>query len=508
MHGRDRSEDNLIIYDDGHKYCYACTYYMPPEGVADFVSNDFSYEYMAHRGISKDTYALYNVKTKINAEGKPIADGFRYPNGAMKVRLLDQKEFHWENNGKEASKAGLFGMDKFQAGSHKYVTITEGEYDALSLHQAIGGPVVSVQSASTARRDVVSALPWLSAYERVYLAFDGDEAGRVAAADVAQLFDYNKVFFVKFTKRKDANEFLQHGEEEDLKKVWWNAKTYRPENITSTLSEFKTALENRRTKGLMLYPTQALNDLTYGVRTSETVLVTAMEGVGKTELMHAIEYKALTETDHAIGAIYLEETQGDHLKALAGIHLKRPVHLPDCGVSDAEILTAVEQLVGRDDRLHLYSHFGSDDPRVLEDTIRFLVSARGCRIIFLDHITMAVSGLADEKDQTRALDYLSTRLAMLCVELDFALILASHINEDYKTRGSKLISKNCHIHIQLRRDVENADPYIRSITNVSMPKNRPIAKTGPVGKMIFDVDTRQYTEVGYDDFTSNERQSN
>jgi twinkle protein len=490
-----------VLYPDGQGHCFSCNYHKFKDEKEDFILSDFSYEFTAHRGISKDTFARYNVKTKIDGEGKPVADGFVYPNGAVKVRYLDQKEFYWEKNGKEASKAGLFGMDKFQAGSHKYVTITEGEYDALSLHQVIGGPVVSVQSAVTAHRDVISALPWLSSFERVYLAFDGDGPGQVAAAAVAKLFDYNKVYFVKLTKRKDANDFLQYGEEDELKQAWWNAKTYRPDNISSTLSEFKTVLDNRRTKGMMLYPTATLNDMTYGIRTSETVLITAMEGVGKTELMHAIEYKALTETDHAVGAIYLEETQGDHLRALAGIHLKRPVHLPDCGVSDAEIYTAVEQVVGTDDRLHLYSHFGSDDPRILEDTIRFLVAARGCRIILLDHITMAVAGLADEKDQTRALDYLSTRLDMLSVELDFALILASHINDDYKTRGSRLISKNCHVHVQLRRDLENPDPYERSVTHITMPKNRPISRTGPAGKAIFDVDTRRYKEVDNVEFT-------
>lgn len=29
--GRDTSEDNLAVYDDQHKYCYACGYYIPAE---------------------------------------------------------------------------------------------------------------------------------------------------------------------------------------------------------------------------------------------------------------------------------------------------------------------------------------------------------------------------------------------------------------------------------------------------------------------------------------------
>lgn len=29
--GRDRSKDNLAVYDDGHKYCFGCSLYIPPK---------------------------------------------------------------------------------------------------------------------------------------------------------------------------------------------------------------------------------------------------------------------------------------------------------------------------------------------------------------------------------------------------------------------------------------------------------------------------------------------
>lgn len=463
------------------------------------MSNNFSYEYLSHRGINKNTFELYGVKTKIAGDGKPVAVGFPYSNGAVKVRLTDEKKFYWEENGKEASKAGLFGMDRFSSGSHKYVTITEGEYDALALNQVLSGPVVSVQSAASAHRDCVVARDWLSGFERIYIAFDADDPGREAAAAVAKLFDYNKVYFVKFTKRKDANEYLLNGEGEELRQIWWNSTTYRPDNIISTLAEFGDALDHSPGEGWRLYPSEVLNDMTYGIRTSETVLITAKTGRGKTSLMHAIEYAALTETEENVGAIYLEEPKGNHLKALAGIHLQQPVHLPDCGVTRSEINDALSQVVGRDDRLHLYSHFGSDNPRVIEDTIRFLVSARGCRIIILDHLTMVVAGLQGE-DQRLALDYLSTRLTMMAVELDFAFIVASHVNDNMLTRGSRLIEGNAHIHIQLEREPKDPDPLVQKTTQFFIPKNRPISKTGPAGSMVFDTYTRRYIDPANDSF--------
>lgn len=440
---------------------------------------DYSYEFYPHRGIEKATYEKYGVKTKITSDGRPISVGFTYPGGAVKARYLDKKSFFTTG---DIANAGLFGRDKFSAGGSKYVTITEGEYDALALHQALGGqaPVVSVQSSSSAVRDCTRDLDFLQSFERVYLAFDGDAKGREAAARVAKLFEPNKVYLVRLTKRKDANEYVQAGEANELKNIWWNSRKYMPETIISSLDEFAEILSQEPKAGIP-YPFPTLTEMTYGIRTGESVLITAQEGVGKTEFMHAIEYQLLQNTTWNIGAIFLEEPKKRHLQALAGIHLQIPAHLPDSGCTQSEIIAAVQQAVGLDDRLHIYSHFGSDDPEQLVDTIRFLVVARDCRVVLLDHISMAVSGLAGD-DERRALDYLSTRLEMLVKELDFALILVSHVNDEGLTRGSRYISKVADIRIDLFRDVKAGS----TLTELTVSKNRYCGRTGSAGTLDFN----------------------
>ena len=489
------SRDAYCEYADGHGYCFSCLKYFPSNTIQeDFIIDDgkFTYEYIGHRGLDKDTLKLYDIKTKINSEGKPVADGFRYQNGDYKIRDLGKKSFVWQRpDGRsvDASAAGLFGMDKFSSGSHKSITITEGEYDAASLHQLLRLPVVSVQSSASALRDCTVNREYLNAFERIYLCLDSDQPGQEAARRVARLFDYNRVFFVKLSKHKDANEYLQAGDGEELKNVWWNARKYLPENIISSITEFESILKEAPRWGLH-YPFPTLTQMTYGIRTGETVLITAMEGVGKTELMHAIEHKILKETDDNVGAIFLEEPKRRHLQALAGLELGQPVHLPDCACSEGDILRAFKQVVGEGERLHLYSHFGSSDPDHLLDTIRFLVSACGCRYILLDHITMAVSGLGGD-DERRALDYLSTRLEMMVKELDFSLILVSHVNDDGLTRGSRNISKVCDIRINMFRDLTSPDPDQRNTTSLTISKNRYAGKTGPAGKLIFN--SKKYT---------------
>lgn len=503
--GRDVSEDNLGVFDDDHEYCFSCSYYSSPEGNRTSLDREretTTYEYLAWRGVSAGTFRTFDTLTKVGHDGKPISTGFRYPSGSTKVRLIDKKEFYWVGT----PKPGLFGIDKFAAGGSKFVTITEGELDACSLYQVLGkAPVVSVQSAATAGRDCAADFEFLNSFERVYLAFDNDAAGRLATAAVARLFDYNKVFVVKLHPRKDANEWLELGKGEELRHLWWNSRRYLPETVVSSFSDFKEILKGPTQTGVP-YPFKQLTGMTYGIRTGESVLITAPEKVGKTELMHFIEYQLLTGTKDNVGAIYLEEPKRRHLQALAAIRLGKPVHLPDCHCEEDEVLSAVEGTIGSDDRLHLYSHFGSSDPDVLLDTIRFLATARACRFILLDHISMVVSGLSGE-DERRTLDYLATRLEMMVKELDFALIIVSHVNDDGKTRGSRYISKVCDIRIDASRDLTSADPIERNTIYLTVALNRFSGLTGPAGKVLFNLPTYSFTEAANDNFEQQKREA-
>lgn len=485
------SSDAYSTYDDGHGYCFSCLkYFNTKEEFNISLEETPTYEYLPWRGVNAETFKHYDVKTKISGDGRPISLGYKYSNNSYKIRTIEGKIFSSQG---DIAKGGLFGRDKFSGGSHKYVTITEGELDACSLYQVLRTPVVSVQSSGTAVRDCTLDRAWLASFERVYLAFDGDSAGREAASRVARLFDYNRVFQVKFTKRKDANEYLQAGETEELRNIWWNSKKYLPETIVSSFHDFKSILDTSPDVGFN-YPFKTLTDMTYGIRKGETVLVTAQEGIGKTEFLHAIEHKILKETNDAVGAIYLEEPKKRHLQAMAGIELQRPVHLPDSGVGNDQVLAAVQELVRVDERLHIYSHFGSDDPEILLDTIRFLVAARECSYVFLDHISLAVSGLAGETERM-ALDFLSTRLEMMVKELNFSLILVSHVNDNGQTRGSRWIKKMADMAIRLERDILSSDLKVRNTTHLYIDKNRFSGQTGWAGDLLYDQHTRQYSEL-------------
>jgi len=486
------SSDAYTEYVD-HGYCFSCSAYIPfSEPEFGHMTVEASYQYMPWRGVTKETMQTYETATKVIGE-TPTEIGFKYSNGRTKVRLLSEKAFRVTGE-KVRDTGALFGVDKFPPGSAQAITITEGELDAMSVYQMMGSkyPVVSVSSAVVAKADCAADQKYLDSFEKIYLCFDNDEPGQKAKAAVASLFDFNKVYDVQLV-RKDANEYLQAGEASTFTKLWWNAKRFLPEGVLSTYNEFDKILDEDVNKKSVPYPFETLDAMTYGIRTGEIVLLKAPEKIGKTEVMRAIEYHLLKKTDDNIGIIHLEEGKARNLKGLAGYELNQPVHLPDSNVSKDEIKTALRKLTGRDERVHIYSHFGSDDPDIILNTIRFLASTCNCKYIFLDHITMVVTGLEGE-DERKALDYISTRLAMMVRELDFCLFLVSHVNDEGKTRGSRNIAKVADLIISLNRDIMSPDPEVRNLTTLMIEGNRFASQTGPSSRLRFDPSTFKLEE--------------
>ena len=441
------------------------------------------------RGIRRTTFDYYQVKAKVDGNGSIVSVGFPYSGNAFKVRGYSSKFFYSVNSPK-----GLFGREKFSPGCHTSIILTEGELDACSVYQVTGIPSVSVRSSSSGINDVREEHSFVNSFARIYLAFDSDGPGQELTRSVAKLFDYNKVYDVRMAPRKDANEFLQQGLADDLATVIRNSKRWVPDTIVHSFAEFKEILETGYEPGVP-YPFPTLTEKTYGLRRGETVLITAMEGIGKTELMHAIEYQLLRQTNDSVGAIFLEEPKRRHLQAIAGIHLRTPVHLPDQEKTPDQIYQALEEAVGQDGRLLLYSHFGSDDPDRMLETIRYMVAGYGVSWVLIDHLTQVLSGVPGLEDERRKLDYIATQLQMMVKELNFGLIIVSHVNDFGQTRGSRYIGKIADIRIDVTRDLSHPDELVRNTSILSISKNRFSGKTGPAGKLYFDSKTFTFSEL-------------
>jgi twinkle protein len=443
------------------------------------------------RGLSSATLDFYHVQHDGEVFHLPYNSG-----KAFKIRPVKPKAHPTKTTG-QFKEAGLFGMERFSQASASAITITEGEADAMAVFQMMGSkyPAVSIKNgAQHARACCEEAYEYINAFDKVYICFDNDEVGKEAAADVASLFDPNKTYVVELTKHKDANDYLIAGDDKEFARVWWNTKRWRPKGIVSGYDEVTGILGAPGNSSIATYPFPKLDEMACGIQSGQVILVTAKEKVGKTEFLRAIEYHLLKTTDFNLGIIHLEEKERRAIQGLVGYELSQPVHRPDSNVSLEDQVAAYKALTKRDDRVFYYQHFGSEDPNVILSVLRYMVSVNRCKFVFLDHITMLVTGFEGD-DERKKLDYLSTKMAELTRELDFTLFLVSHVNDDNKTRGSRAISQLASLRVHISRDKEAADPEVRNTMNVMVIDNRDGSDTGPSNPLRFDRKTYKLEEI-------------
>lgn len=494
------SSDAYALDFKGDGYCFSCSKpFSKKEKVIDTVKTGVEeFEYWPHRGISRGTYEFFNVKTKF-IDGEPSEVGFIWPSGGVRIRRLGEdvaKSDRFYSKG-SMNNPGLFGQDKFDPGSKDGIVIVAGGHDVLATHEMLGGKyaVVCPTSESVAKRDVANQWNYVNSFKKIFICFDNDEAGYKAASDIAPLFDFHKVYHVRLTTHKDPNEYLEAQQVDSFRKIFENAKRFSPDNIISSFSDIREALRKDSESQIGTYPLSSLQMNTYGLHEGEVVVVKARRGVGKTELLRAIEHHLLKTTKVNLGLIHLEEDTGTTIKAIAGYELSVPATLPDCGLSEDDILQGYKQAVSDDEgRVHLYLSFDREDEELLFNNIRFLVAAAGCKVIVLDHITWLATG-RDDDDERKKLDRISQGLKLLAKELRFCLIMISHVNAQGGTRGSANIENVANTIISLDRDEKHPDPFTRSVVHVMLEKVRLGGRTGPAGKAVFNIMTGKLEEL-------------
>ncbi len=498
-----QSSDAFSIREDGSGYCFSgnCKnphYNNKKENLED-LTDEFIPKFYEHRGISEKTFQKFNILTKfIKTETEPIPHsvGFPYPNGSFKVRLLNEKKFFSHG---DMTNATLFLKNYFDPGSRRVLTITEGEYDALSVLEIIGNDTaaVSVRSSSSAVQDCKKEWEYINSFDKIVVNFDNDEPGQSAAKKVLSLFDFKKTYNLVLEKHKDANSYIwdtklnqERFEHKDFYSAWKGVRRHTPDNIVSGNASFREALKQKRESTLGSYPFSDLQSKLYGLHAGEVILIKAPEGVGKTELFRAFEDHLLKTTKHPLGIIHLEEDNGTTLRGMAAYYSNSSVHLPDSTASDEDIFKIIEKINGpNEDRIFLRSSFDIEDEDAFINGVRFLVSVCGCRFIFLDHISWLATG-GDDQDERKKLDRVATKLKLLAKELEFALVMISHVNDDGKTRGSRYISKVANTVVNINRDKTHPDESERNKTFFEIEKARLMgAKSGPAGYALYDPET-------------------
>ncbi len=508
------SSNGNSLYDDGHTFCFVCNTHSnngttttkeqpkPMNKDLSFYDNAASTS-IPDRGIHSASCLAYGVRLARDKHYYPYydADGTMV---AIKTRSVEDKQFSIAGDFKQAM---LFGQNLFPKGG-RYLTITEGELDALAAYQMSGSkyPVVSLRNgAQAALKDCQAQYEWIDSFENIVLCFDDDEPGRKASQAVAELFG-GKVKVMKHKKGyKDACEYLQNRDEKEFIDAFWAAEGYVPDGIIQGATLWETVSQPIE-KANCDYPYDALNKLTYGIRKGELVMVTAGSGLGKSQFLREIVWHILNKTEDNIGLMFLEEGVRKTARSLMSLAVNRPIHLPDIEITETELKEAFDKTLGTN-RLYLFDHFGSSSLDNIVNRVRYMAKGLGCGYVFLDHISIIVSG-GDVGDERKALDAIMTRLRMLVQETGISLICVSHLkrpdtkgHEDgaatslSQLRGSGSIAQLSDIVIGLERNGQAEDIIERNTTHVRVLKNRFSGYTGGAGHLLYNQHTGRMLEI-------------
>lgn len=515
------SSDAKAVYSDGSGYCFNCkTYFKASDGLVAStegkvlpmtnkavtgqirpISGDFLS--IPDRGITKATCEAYGVRQSGTEHYYPYTDASG-KDIAHKIRVVTDKSFRSQGNIKDAV---LFGQAMWNKGG-KFVTIVEGELDALAAYQMMGSkyPVVSIKNgAQSAVKDCQAQYEWLDSFDNIVLAFDADDPGREAAAGVAELFG-SKVKIMKMGQGyKDACDYLKDGKSADFVKSWWAAEQFVPDGIVAG-SDLLDLVMQPLPKAQAHYPYHGLNMVTGGIRQQEMVVVTAGSGLGKSQFMREVIWQLLCETKDNIGIMFLEESVKKTALSIMSLAINKPLHLSEIEADDREKREAFDKTLGSD-RLFFYDCFGSTAIDNIINRVRYFARGLNCRYILLDHVSIVVSA-QEHSDERKALDEIMTKLRMIVQETGVSLFVVSHLKRPdgkgheegaatslSQLRGSGSIGQLADMVLGLERAAQHEDPIERNTTRVRVIKNRYSGETGKACAVLYDKHTGRMTEI-------------
>jgi DNA primase (bacterial type) len=290
-------------------------------------------DWLGSRGINDLTVADFRIAEqrigeKVYAVFPYLRDG-EYVNGKFR-NIADKRDMRQEGGAEPC----LFGWHLIDPKARK-VCITEGEIDAMTLHQ-VGIPALSVNAGAGNHQWIDNDYERLQRFSEIYLCYDADEAGQKGVREVAKRLGIERCKIVQFGGYKDANEALQAGwDTSDFQHALACARTLDPEELRQLVDfwdEVKASFwpAEGRTN---LYPVLALNGAEqpwFEFRPGEVTVWTGYNGHGKSLMLNQVLIGLMVQGERmcVFSGEMLPKQQGRRMaKQLTGLDRPSPQYL-------------------------------------------------------------------------------------------------------------------------------------------------------------------------------------
>lgn len=482
------SSDALCENEDGSTKCFSCGIFTPSNKrnttttthTSNMTTVQGEYQDLVKRNIPLSICKKYGYTVGENRSKLCQIANYKDSTGKLVGQKLRYQDKSFETVGTVRT---LFGMHLF--GKGKRITITEGEIDAMSVSTAFNGKwaVVSVPSgAQSAMSAIKHNLEYLNNFDEIVLMFDMDEVGIAASKKCAAILPVGKAFIANLPA-KDPNELLMENRGSEIIQSFWDATQYRPDGIVAGEDMWEIVSKTEIVDSAS-YPFDGMNRITRGLRIGEIATFCAGSGVGKSAVCREIAYH-LIKNNEKVGYIALEESIKRSAQGIMGLAINKTLHL-GTEVEEDELKKAFDDTIGSGNFV-TYDHWGSIESDNLINRIRYMNKGLGCKWIFLDHVSIVVSG--QDGDERKMLDILMTKLRSLVEEVGVGMILVSHLKrpegrgfeEGRETtlghlRGSAGLGQLSDMVIGLERNQQDED--VKNETTIRILKNRFSGETG------------------------------
>lgn len=508
------SSDANAVYSDGTTYCFSCGVPSGGKGgntkpsTSPFFSMDLMYQPLKSRSLTKKTCQKFGYGiSKYRGQPCQVAPFYRKGTHVANLIRLPDKEFRWTG---DAKKLEMFGQSHWDQGGRRLV-ITEGILDMLSVSQVFDHkyPVVSlINGVDSTESSLKDNLDFVESFDEIVLAFDDDDPGKKAVEAAVSILTPGKVKRALYNGHNDANAMLVAGEGGVLPKLLWQAAPYRPDDIISG-DELWEELNTPDELGYSL-PYPKLSQIYKGFRKKELYLFTAGSGIGKSTVAKEICYHFRMHHDLSLGVMSLEEGVK---KATNGfIAIDQNVHVNDVYTLTSEQRKESFDKLVKDDKFHIYKHWGSTQIDNILNKIKFMALSLECDWILLDHISIIVSGSNEMQDNERKLiDLFMTKLRTLIEHTGVGVIAIVHLKRPpgdkgwtegrrvslSDLRGSGALEQTSDGVVALERDQQGNN---QNISIVRVLKNRPIGPTGETDTLSYNPTTGRLLVAEENDF--------
>lgn len=485
-----------------------------------------------YRGVAAKTAKAFGVRYAVDEDGNILSQ--YYPctqEGQLvgyKIRDLPKT---FRSTGRTGSDVELFGQWKFTRGG-KYVLITEGEIDCMSAWQMLKDynesrgsefetAVVSPTVGANASKQIAAQYKFFDSFDNIILGYDSDAAGQKAAEEIIKHLPKGKVKIMQM-QRKDANEYLQAGEEKAFIRDFYNAKAFVPVGVVGSGEIADDMREEFNNPKIPLPPfmhkLQAM--MAGGVPLGRTLNLASASGQGKSTIVDEIVYHMLFNSPYKVGVVTLESTTGQYGIKLLSRHIGVKLELLGNEkalevLSSQETLKKEHELFWNENGEHRFYLVDDRDGGVenVKDAIENLIISCGCKVIVLDPVHDVIGSLPNEEQES----FYSWQKGMVkshnCTFYNVmhtrktgtgqkAGSTGADLHEE-DIQGSSSAYKSAACNLVFNRNKEAEDDIERNTITMKATKIRWTGKTGIAGKYYYD--NEQHRLYDLDDWLNGTR---